>query len=94
MQESTVLLHHSFLPLFFLLSEIKCLALPQPLNGNISYSKSPDKNRVDWNEQANYTCNQGFEIEGINTRTCGYPTAKGGLGQWSPDRQPTCVSKY
>ena len=93
MQGSTMLLHISVLPLFFLRSEIKCQALPQPPNGNISYSKSPYKNRVDWNEQANYTCDQGFEIEGNKTRTCGYPTTKGGLGQWSPERQPSCVGE-
>ena len=94
MQESTILLDKLFLSLFFLLSEIKCQALPEPPNGNISYSKSPDKNRVDWREQAIYTCDQGFEIEGNMTRTCGYPTTKGGWGQWSPDRQPSCVGEY
>ena len=79
---------------FFLPSAIMCEALRQPPNGKISYSKLPDKNRVDWNEQANYTCDQGFVLEGNKTRTCGYPTTEVGLGQWSPDREPICVGEY
>ena len=77
----------------FLLSAIKCEALRQPTNGQISYSKPPDKNRVDWNEHANYTCDQGFVLEGNMTRTCGYSRTVGVLGQWSLDREPSCVGE-
>ena len=90
----TMLLHILILLFFFLLSAIKCEVLRQSPNGKISYSKPPVKNRIDWNEQAIYTCDQGFVLEGNKARTCGYPTTEGGLGQWSPDREPICVGEY
>ena len=68
----------------------------QPPNGEVSYSNQPDKNRVYWNEHvhANYTCDQGFVLAGNMTRTCGYSRTDGGLGQWVPDREPSCVGEY
>ena len=78
----------------FLLSAIKCESLRQPTNGAISYSNPPDKNKVDWNEHANYTCDQGFVLEGNMTRICGYSRSDGRLGQWSLDREPSCVGEF
>ena len=90
-----VILIDSYFVLFFiLLSAIRCEALRQPSNGEITYSKSPEKNRVDWNEHANYTCHQGFVLAGNMTRTCGYSRTDGGFGQWGPDREPSCVGEY
>ena len=79
---------------FFLLAAIRCEALRQPPNGEISYSKPLDRNRVEWNEHANYTCDQGFVLAGNMTRTCGYSSTDGSLGQWGPDREPSCVGEY
>ena len=79
---------------FFLLSAIRCEALRQPPNGEISYSKPPEMNRVDWNEYANYTCDKGFVLAGNMTRTCGYSRTDDGLGQWGPDHEPSCVGEY
>ena len=28
------------------------------------------------------------------TRTCGYSRTEGGLGQWGPDHEPSCVGEY
>ena len=84
----------SFVCIFFLLSAIRCEALQQPPNGEISYSKPPDKNRVDWNEHANYSCDGGFALAGNMTRTCGYSRSDVGLGQWGPDRELSCVGEY
>ena len=91
----TMLLHKLILLFFFFsLSAIRCEVLRQPPNGEISYSKPQDKNRVDWNEHANYTCDGGFGLAGNMMRTCGYSTTDGGLGQWVPDHEPSCVGEY
>ena len=49
---------------------------------------------VDWNEHANYTCDQGFVLAGNMTRTCGNSSTDGSLGQWGPNRDPSCVGEY
>ena len=59
---------------------VDCGLLEAPENGVINI------NTTTFNSIATYGCDSGFEVNGIQTRTCG------ASGNWS-DSEPACISK-
>ncbi len=45
-----------------------CLSLSNPSNGQITYSS--DVTPYEYGVEARYTCNTGFGLSGLATRTC------------------------
>ena len=74
-----------------LLSAVQCNSLTRLKNGKITYSTEPSNNIFSWNEQATFSCDEGFTLEGEKNRTCSYPKTDGGLGEWSNGTNQTCV---
>ena len=60
---------------------VVCPLLENPSNGNVSMTGGVYQDTV------TYTCNNGFQLSGDPTRTCGSD------GQWSGSA-PTCDRKY
>lgn len=58
-----------------------CGSLPDPANGDVSYSSTLQ------GSVATYTCSVGREVFGVSSRTC--PPS----GDWSGD-PPICVCKF
>lgn len=54
------------MPLFFhnSLTVLQCVDLEDPPNGNVIFSGSL------FGSQANYSCDQGFNLIGVSMRTC------------------------
>ena len=58
---------------------VRCRELEAPENGDIMFSESP----VGSGDIATFTCDDGFELDGSESITCGCN------GEWS-DESPTC----
>ena len=71
----------SLLLFFLLLVVVPCRALPDPLNGTVMWDGLTP------GSVATYSCDEGFELNGVRTRTCQND------GTWSDDA-PTCERMY
>ena len=65
----------------FLAVAVTCPNLENPGNGTVDVSGNQP------GDTAVYSCDDGFTLDGVDTRTCGEN------GQWSGS-EPTCVGKY
>ena len=64
----------------FAATSIDCYSLSPPANGEVFFTTTFS------GSTAEYSCNEGFNISGIHTRTCLVN------GEWS-DETPTCVGE-
>ena len=72
-------------------SAIECAAL-SIANGVIEFEMDADDMApYDHGATATYSCNEGFHLNGVSTRTCGDGT--GTMGSWSGSA-PSCDGKF
>ena len=66
----------------FIIAIIDCGSLTNPINGQVDTSSGTTFNQI-----ATYSCNTGYNLIGVSTRTCS------SNAQWSSSA-PLCVRKF
>ena len=70
---------------------VTCSDLPSLTNGDIDYGGAGSTNSRQVDTMATYTCDTGYTLNGVTTRTCGSDGVWSGSGNGLP---PNCQRTY